>query len=73
MRLLYLAWRYSGGRLCPYRTHHNLDADFRPLDWEGEPRPPASHRRLRNVLIGFAEVAEEEAVAMAGASMGRGL
>lgn len=82
MRRLYLAWRYSGGRLCPYRLHHNLDGDFRPLDAPAEmewtlsgrrpvlptPRPPMSHRRLRNVLLAFAQLAEDEEIQLAGMS-----
>lgn len=87
MRMLYLAWRYSSGRLCPYRTKHNLDEQFRPLDepleeeeWrlDGKhtvdrrrPRPPMSHRRLRNVLVAFAKLAEEEATLALGVTAGR--
>jgi|GraSoiStandDraft_13_1057314.scaffolds.fasta_scaffold00345_14 hypothetical protein len=61
MRDLYLAWRYSGGRLDPYRTAHVLGEDYRPLDDPDDPpMPPKSHRRIRNVLIGFALMAEAE-------------
>jgi hypothetical protein len=71
MRDFFLAWRY--GRLCPYRTRHYLDEGFRPLDVpDAPPRPPASHRRLRNVLIAFSKLAEEEHVQFAALSSGGG-
>lgn len=71
MRDLYLAWRYSGGRLCPFRTHHVVGEDFRSLDYPEEaPRPPASHRRLRNVLVAFSKLAEEEQIQFASISSG---
>lgn len=85
MRELYLAWVFSAGGLCPYRMRHHLDREFRPLDavtrwaWTfrgkvevpADPRPPKSHRRLRNVLLAFAKLAEEEQVSRASMSMGR--
>lgn len=83
MRRLYLLWRFGG--VCPYRARHNLDAEFKSLDeplqeeWglagrrtvdRRVPRPPRSHRTLRNVLVGFAHLAEEEELERAAAGMG---
>jgi hypothetical protein len=65
MRALYLAWKHTGGRMDPYRTAHVLDEGYRPLgDPEAAPRPPENHRRIRNVLLGFAAVAEDEMLAL---------
>lgn len=71
MRSLYLAWKWSGGRMDPYRTAHVLGEDYRPLDFpEFDPRPPSSHRRVRNIILAFAAVAEDEALTVATAQIG---
>jgi hypothetical protein len=71
VRSLYLAWKWTGGRMCPYRTHHVLDEDYRPLGVPGAaPRPPFDPRRVRNIVLGFARVAEDEQLALAGARLG---
>lgn len=66
MRLLFLAWKHTGGRADPFRMAHVVGEDYRPLDDpEGEPKPPRSHRRIRNVIFAFAAVAEDEALSLA--------
>lgn len=71
MRALYLAWKHTSGRMDPYRTAHVLGEDYRPLaDPEAAPRPPASHRRIRNIILAFSAVAEEEEFARATAAIG---
>lgn len=71
MRSLYHGWKWSGGRLCPYRTAWVLGEDYRPLDDpEAAPRPPSSHRRVRNIVLAFAGLAETESIERLGAGMG---
>lgn len=56
--MLYLAWRHGGHD--PYRLFHMLDADYSPVGG-GPARPPLYPSRLRNVIFGFARLADEEA------------
>lgn len=62
-------WRHSGAD--PFRLHHGLAADYRPLGRpDAAPVLPADRRRVRNVVLGFgmaADVERAEAVAAAGA------
>jgi hypothetical protein len=67
MRLLYLAWKHAGA--CPYRLFNRLDADYRPLEGGPPLRPPRPHR-LAAVVYGFAQLAEEESIALATARVG---
>jgi hypothetical protein len=66
--LLYLAWKHGGHD--PYRMFHNLDDNYYPMRGGGERMPPPYPARLRAVIYGFAMVAEEDAVKMAGGRVG---
>lgn len=59
--MLYVAWRYGGED--PYRLYHSLGPDYRPWDSpDAEPRPPASGKRVRNLIFAFAEFAHNETI-----------
>jgi len=62
--LLYLAWKHGGHD--PYRLFHGLRDDYSP--WEGgTPMPPSHPGRIRQLIYGFARLAEEETARLAGA------
>jgi len=68
MRLLYACWKHTGGRMCPFRTHHVLGEDYRRLDDpDAPPVRPSDPRRVRNILLAFAACAEEEQIDLAAA------
>lgn len=59
--MLYAAWKHGGED--PYRLYHSLGPDYRPWDLpDAEPLPPASGKRVRNLIYAFALYAHEETI-----------
>jgi hypothetical protein len=65
--MLYLAWRFGGHD--PYKLFYGMD-DFYRLPGSDESIPPGTDR-VKWLIYGFAELAEEDESARAGAQVAR--